>query len=469
MDPSSEYVEFSVLRRWNSFTPLLPTAHSGPGGGYFVRWRGKGIAIDPGFDFLSNLRDSGYDPCNISAIIVTHSHLDHARDLEALFTGKHVRLGILSEEERLARGEGSLDVFVSLDTFFKYGPLITSQREAVFDLQTLRVLTPGSLIKLPPRYGVTLEVIAADHESQDTPWTVHAVGLIMTFLDDKNRRVGSIGFPGDTRMTRKYAERFAGCDVVVGHLGTLSLPQLMAMAAPSCTAELREELKNWAGSKNALFKQGEEELFRTLVVKDLPKGKPDPVHPPPQIPDRLERLLEGEERLVDSSAYSAHSLFMGMHDLFEATVKHGDTSVGVISEFGLELGAFRHEVADALNATLLGTDDPKTAQTKTIVTGDIGLTLRLWQNEHHCERDNDTVGRCPPSSSDRDPKTGECPMASSKVPAESRVAAFCQECDHWIPPTCLISTCVRFRQHAMRYYCPACQTYEYSPPTPLMG
>ena len=73
-----------VLRRWNSFTPRIPSVDTGPGGGYFLKWNNKGIAIDPGFDYLDNIQKAGISLGSLNAIVVTHSHPDHTADFEPL-------------------------------------------------------------------------------------------------------------------------------------------------------------------------------------------------------------------------------------------------------------------------------------------------------------------------------------------------------------------------------------------------
>jgi hypothetical protein len=438
MDGSCKPVEFKVLRRWNSFTPMMPPTDSGPGGGYFVRWRNKGLVIDPGFDFISNFK-TNHSLADISGVVVTHSHVDHARDLEALFIGKHVRVRTLGRKK-----EEPLDVFVSLDTFFKYGPLITSQDREVVNLKSLRVLTPDSRIGLPSDYGVTLRVVHADHESRESPWAVHGVGLVLAFSEG-DTLIGSIGLAGDSRMTRRYAREFADCDIVIGHLGTLDLAELITMARPGGTDRLQEELANWKESGTSVFKPGEEELFRSLV-KGLP---PDPC----DIPAHLLNLLRGQGISSRPRTYSAHSLFKGMSILFDATLQSGSGTVGVISEYGLELSSFRHEVAEVLNQALSAQRSGGTVPSKTIMTGDIGLNLQLWKDPQACDRRK------------ADAVCKQCPTDS---PAVSRVTVSCNDCHLSVPPWCIVATCVRFREKAMRYRCPFCSKYEFYPHTPLI-
>lgn len=78
------------LRRWNSYTPLLTTIEQvrstkeDVGGGFFIRWHGMGIVVDPGIDFIRNLYNTewgAFSIADIDAIIVSHFHLDHMADV----------------------------------------------------------------------------------------------------------------------------------------------------------------------------------------------------------------------------------------------------------------------------------------------------------------------------------------------------------------------------------------------------
>lgn len=80
-----------VLKRYNSFTPALPRPNkaddeNAKGGGYFLHWEGKGIAIDPGFDFIRNLSEVGLKIGNIDAVMLTHGHNDHYIDLDPILS-----------------------------------------------------------------------------------------------------------------------------------------------------------------------------------------------------------------------------------------------------------------------------------------------------------------------------------------------------------------------------------------------
>ena len=80
----------TVLKRWNSYTPILERDHNtSKGGGYFLQVNGIGIAIDPGLHFISNFKANGFYFHQIDHVIITHNHIDHTSDLEPLLTLLH--------------------------------------------------------------------------------------------------------------------------------------------------------------------------------------------------------------------------------------------------------------------------------------------------------------------------------------------------------------------------------------------
>ena len=76
-----------VLRRWNSYTPIIAdNYHISKGGGYFLKIKSHGIVIDPGFNFIDNFKGTGHSFYEIDIVIVSHAHNDHTSDLESILT-----------------------------------------------------------------------------------------------------------------------------------------------------------------------------------------------------------------------------------------------------------------------------------------------------------------------------------------------------------------------------------------------
>ena len=71
-----------VLRKWNSYTPLI---NSSIGGGYFINFYGDGLVVDPGYNFAHNFRLAEHKFYEINNIWISHAHDDHTADLEPIF------------------------------------------------------------------------------------------------------------------------------------------------------------------------------------------------------------------------------------------------------------------------------------------------------------------------------------------------------------------------------------------------
>lgn len=77
-----------MLKGLSSSTPILLNyaynTNFYSGGGFFLRWNGMGIAIDPGYQFVQNLQNYGLNVLDIDIVIITHEHIDHSSDMRLL-------------------------------------------------------------------------------------------------------------------------------------------------------------------------------------------------------------------------------------------------------------------------------------------------------------------------------------------------------------------------------------------------
>jgi tetratricopeptide (TPR) repeat protein len=81
---------FEVLRRWNSYTPIVAdNYYASKGGGYFIKESEDGIVIDPGFNFIDNFRGAKHKFNEVTTVLISHAHNDHTSDLESILTLLH--------------------------------------------------------------------------------------------------------------------------------------------------------------------------------------------------------------------------------------------------------------------------------------------------------------------------------------------------------------------------------------------
>lgn len=75
---------FINLKGMSSSSPILYNNTFGTnmrGGGFYLRWNGFGVAVDPGLYFVTNMHEHGLSIYDINAVIVTHDHIDHTGDI----------------------------------------------------------------------------------------------------------------------------------------------------------------------------------------------------------------------------------------------------------------------------------------------------------------------------------------------------------------------------------------------------
>jgi tetratricopeptide (TPR) repeat protein len=196
----------AVLRRWNSFTPKIPNREDGKnGGGYFLVWGGKGVVIDPGFDFMDNFDRAGFSLRDIDAVILTHAHTDHTADFEALLCLKH------EERERLGE-EVKVDLFMNLGSLHKFIGWI-SRLDVV---RNLVALNPGDVLK-PQGYEWTLKPTDARHSDVIGD---KCLGLVFE-LGQASGTPLRLGITSDTGWSSRIQSQYRGCKVLCVHLGSI--------------------------------------------------------------------------------------------------------------------------------------------------------------------------------------------------------------------------------------------------------
>ena len=198
----------SVLRKWNSYTPIIPSEKGdNKGGGYFLYHKGKGIVIDPGFNFIENFYQEGFKVADIDAILITHAHNDHTVDFESILTliykyndaiedsVKHEMKGedeirIKQEVENRLKEQGKkIDLFLNIGTFMKYSGWLNLKDSG--EIKYVTVLQPDTTYDLSDEYnGITIHTTKAKHH--EVIDNKYAIGFI---LDIEGNKIGFTGVP----------------------------------------------------------------------------------------------------------------------------------------------------------------------------------------------------------------------------------------------------------------------------------
>jgi tetratricopeptide (TPR) repeat protein len=253
-----------VLRDWNSFSPILRRELRGQGGlgpderlggGYFLVWKGHGIVIDPGVDFVTQLYRKGLSIADVNTVIVTHCHLDHTRDVESLVD--------LNYRYNRARGFKphppnkdfrQLQFLACYSAFMKYSEYLINSGCCDNPTQLER----GGYAKRITDF-IDVQAVPAQHmdiNGRDDK----AIGLVFV-LKEGSGPVARVGITSDSKWIDSLPESFSACDVVVAHLGTIEVGEEKA-GTPAKAGEaadagkdvngggfLKTDLKNHLGTK----------------------------------------------------------------------------------------------------------------------------------------------------------------------------------------------------------------------------
>lgn len=278
----------TVLRRWQSYTPVLSTGFSADsrGGGYFLYRTDQegrieeGIVVDPGFDFVENFLREGFSVRDITAVVMTHAHVDHTADFIPLVTliveyNKHRKRDARRREQK------GLLAAMSAGCFDRFERAIESSREYFTDVV---VMNPGEGSARPPWFHqlsqlkwFRLEPRMALHS--DT--TQHdAVGVIVhgrSGEGDDWRPI--VAFTGDTSWWPDMSNRYRGVPTICTNLGgivpfgkrydgnQMSIPLgILEQCGPSKIVQ-RENHLYWPGF--SLLKAGLDGDTRLVVVTEL--------------------------------------------------------------------------------------------------------------------------------------------------------------------------------------------------------
>jgi hypothetical protein len=117
------------------------------GGGYFIRWRGRGTIIDPGCSFVRLFRaETPYEIGDIHMVIATHDHVDHCQDFGTLITLFREYNKWLDKQAKPPR---TWDLLMSYGVEDQVNSLLVHPENAPF-LRWNRVLAPQNVERVQP-------------------------------------------------------------------------------------------------------------------------------------------------------------------------------------------------------------------------------------------------------------------------------------------------------------------------------
>ena len=348
---------FIVLKRWSSYTPLIPSkSRNSRGGGHYFTWKGKGFIIDPGPHFIENFIEQGFRLADIDCVICSHGHIDHTQDLERIIT-------LLYEKNDRNENKQKIRLVLSPGCASKYGSLLSASSDVI---ESCIVLYPNKDIKVND-LKVSFTPILANHSEifarKDT-----ALSFTINLLSDTKIEY-KIGFTNDTGFidNKKTVETFfcSEFDLLIANLGSDNFARLTKLAKCKFPSTWLKELRK---DSELYLSFNDPDLVRTLGYKDF---------------NEFEKIFFKGELTSEYEWYKTHLGFRGLLRLaLGAKFKYL-----IISEFGEELKSYRHLFARSLNKKLTGNGK--------VITGDVGTKFKIEDGNifSFCDFKNEYINR----------------------------------------------------------------------------
>lgn len=213
----------SVLRKWNSYTPVLPTNGShARGGGYFVYHKGIGITIDPGYNFVQNFFENNFKLDDIDVVIITHAHNDHTVELESIFSLLYKR----NKQQSEATAHKKIDLYLNLGTFKKYAAYFDlSHKNYPNYIKNIVLIDSQNEYTIPKDvFESDLSIITTKTQHHEMITTSYALGFV---LRCGNKTIRFTGDTGWNEIIEKENARLLDfkqidkVDILVPHLGSI--------------------------------------------------------------------------------------------------------------------------------------------------------------------------------------------------------------------------------------------------------
>jgi len=209
---------FSVLRGWSSAVTLLEGSKDlrWRGGGYFLKWNGKGIVVDPGFDFLDNFHDAGFHARELDAVLVSHNHSDHNMDLKSIDDLRYEVYWRSTEPTADGRRRPAIpksQIVLDEDTARAFDDAAKSHRHSALRFTKADYDRKRWLLTEHTQLPLRIEHFPVQH-GPDVPG---AVGIRLS-LHEEGRPDFIIGYTGDTRFFDGLVDRLNGCDLLLAHI-----------------------------------------------------------------------------------------------------------------------------------------------------------------------------------------------------------------------------------------------------------
>ncbi|MEW6003156.1 MAG: MBL fold metallo-hydrolase [Nitrospirota bacterium] len=356
-------IRFHFLQRWSSINPAVPrpSAFKMKGGGYFLTFKGRGIAIDPGINFVENLYSEGFSIADVHYIIATHDHIDHIAEIDTIMSLHYKRCKVDETQKRTLYLILNPSVSVRYEFMVNQSPSLFKKIELTPHVNEMKIFD-----------NFTIEAKQVFHRDICSPIFANSLGLILKFFPGNNKKEFKIGIIGDTRYREQrngtyfgapISDQFMDSDILIAHINGTPFRELKAYCGITLdNRKLRQLLEE-------LDKKGKRSHPMRPIINQLKYSLGYKIEDSVALIFDPIKRLNNELHKLDGEHMFLHGI-LGTYGKF-ISEKTDKDRLFIVAETSEEMGSYRHKVAMLLNEYYKQTNDPK------CLTGDIGMTIRV--------------------------------------------------------------------------------------------
>ena len=219
---------FMCLKGFSSSTPLINSVafdSNSMGGGFYFRYNGLGIAVDPGIGFTTLMHKHNIFIDDIDVVIVTHNHIDHNCDVSAISSLLHdFNRNLVNRSKTYTDFLGYPAVKAHTIDWFLDDTTLKNNRELLDQehVHQLSELTADAYI-----FSNTIPVdltISAVH-TKHINGSLDSYGLRFSFGTPENTYVW--GYTSDTAYFEELDTFFADCDVLLLNISDIYVTDMV--------------------------------------------------------------------------------------------------------------------------------------------------------------------------------------------------------------------------------------------------
>ncbi len=212
--------QFICLKGFSSSTPIVRSATFESdciGGGFYFRYHGIGIAVDPGIGFVSLMHKNNIFIDDIDIVIVTHDHIDHNCDVNSLSALVYDYNKNKSKEIEFYKNFFKCNEWKEHKIQWYMDDSTISRTKALIDEKYVHPLSEiqEKGIKEEIAKGIWISVIETKHlkNIRDT------YGLKICFTSENENYIW--GYTSDTRYFDALSDFMSDCDIVLFNISDI--------------------------------------------------------------------------------------------------------------------------------------------------------------------------------------------------------------------------------------------------------